>query len=240
MKKAGLITLILLVGFIGVAQEPDKSKVKPFNWGATVGLSANLPVINSITVDDIELEDIHLKYKVGYQASVFARVNIDRFFLQPSVSWLHSESEILFSIPPLTETTAFAPSNIQTENQIEIRTRSLEMPIYIGYHIVQEAPYGLSFTVGPRIKYNYDVTYTINVDNSTHELVNEGSPWGVSIATGVGVNIWRMFFDFSYEFGLNRSESDFRDKSATIPMPVNYVTINKRTNVMSFSFGLLF
>ncbi len=116
MRIVGLIFLIILVSITVVAQEADKPKVKPFDWGATIGLSTNLPVIKSITVDEIAYENVHLKYEIGYQASIFARVNIDRFFLQPSISWQHSESEILYSIPSLSETASLTSTTDSDEN----------------------------------------------------------------------------------------------------------------------------
>ena len=60
-----------------------------------------------------------------------------------------------------------------------------------------------------------------------------------SIAAGLGVSIWRLFLDFSYEFGLNEVASDFRE-IGTEANQKGTLNIEKRTNIMSFSLGFLF
>ena len=92
MKKIYLILLILPFCFSANAQKFIKIEDKTFNWGGKVGVNAALPIVKSLTIDNQEMEDIRLQYKVGYQAAVFARVNIDRFYIQPSlasVSYTH-------------------------------------------------------------------------------------------------------------------------------------------------------
>ena len=60
------------------------------------------------------------------------------------------------------------------------------------------------------------------------------------VKPGVGVSIGRLFFDFVYEFGLNQVESDFEKVNNPVP-EINYdINIDKRTNVMSISLGVLF
>ena len=57
---------------------------------------------------------------------------------------------------------------------------------------------------------------------------------------GRRVSIGRLFFDFVYEFGLNQVESDFEKVNNPVP-EINYdINIDKRTNVMSISLGVLF
>ena len=79
-----LILLILPFCFSANAQKFIKIEDKTFNWGGKVGVNAALPIVKSLTIDNQEMEDIRLQYKVGYQAAVFARVNIDRFYIQPA------------------------------------------------------------------------------------------------------------------------------------------------------------
>lgn len=239
MKKIYLIGLLLSFCFLARADKFLELKDKTFNWGAKIGFNANFPIINSLTVNEIEAENVHLQYKVGFLAAIFCRVNIERMFLQPSLAWHRSEGEILFTIPnqviPITNTTPQVPVNL-----LSIKTESLELPIMVGYDMIKQGPYGLSLMVGPKLLYNYKVAYTSNFDNTQQELVNDKNPFGINISAGVGVSIWRLFFDFVYEFGLNHTESDFKDRTTQIPVNNNNITINKRTNVMSFSLGFLF
>lgn len=105
---------------------------------------------------------------------------------------------------------------------------------------MKKGPYGLSLMVGPKLKYNYKIAYTVESSTTHVEYVNDNTPFGVNIATGVGVSIGRLFFDFVYEFGLNQVESDFEKVNNPVP-EINYdINIDKRTNVMSISLGVLF
>lgn len=229
---------VFFFGLSAHAQKIKQIEDKAFNFGAKLGVNSTFPIVNSITIDDVEAENISLHYQVGYQASVFCRINIDRFFLQPDLSWYRTEGDIRFSMPQQMES-AETGNNMSPDQQLQIKTSSLEMPVMIGYYLVKEGPYALSLMVGPKIEYNYKSRYTSHFSEATNEYVNDSTPFGLGIATGLGVSIWRLFFEFTYEFGLNKVESDFKDKSSETPIERN-ISIDKRTNMMSFSLGFLF
>ena len=76
--------------------------------------------------------------------------------------------------------------------------------------------------------------------DSPREFEDDNTPFGIGIAAGLGVSIWRLFLDFSYEFGLNEVASDFREIGKNEANPKGTLNIEKRTNIMSFSLGFLF
>jgi len=235
MQKLHLI-LICLFCFLSVqAQEVFYTKDKRFNWGGTIGLKSTLPVIHSITIDGHQADNIHLQYKVGYLASLFCRINIDRVFLQPSISWHHFSSDIRFTLP-LEEGNV---NPVTDYDNLEIKTKALEVPMLLGYNIVKEGPYGLSLMAGPKVSYKYNTRYNFNLSGAETTLSKNSDLFDINIVMGVGVSIWRLFFDFTYELGLNKTESDFMN--VTSREVSNYdIAINKRVNVMSFSLGFLF
>ncbi|WP_455637648.1 porin family protein [Parabacteroides sp.] len=238
MRKLFLLLSLLLLLVTANAQKFIQIEDKAFNFGAKVGYNSTFPIINSLTIDGVEAENVRLQYKVGYQASVFCRINVDRFFIQPDFSWQRTEGNILFSLPASTESD-LVDGNTPKADQFLLRTSSLAMPVMIGYYLVKEGPYALSFMAGPKLKYNYKARYTTHFSEITNEYINDSTPFGVGIATGLGVSIWRLFFEFTYEFGLNKVESDFKDKSSQTPTERS-ISIDKRTNMMSFSLGFLF
>lgn len=242
MKRFCLIISLLLFFFISYAQEEEpQTEGKIFDFGVTVGFNSTFPVINSITIDDIKLENILHQYKVGYLASVFCRININRFFLQPSFVIDRSESDILFNVPSGIELPLLPEESSELLNaRIAMEKLSFQIPVLIGYNIIKQNYYALSLMAGPNFTYNYKVTYSSESTNNSHEYVSESTPWGVSLGMGVAVRIWQLFFDFRYDFGLNQVESDFRSKDPSIPVISNNVRIDKRTNVMSFSLGIVF
>jgi Outer membrane protein beta-barrel domain len=122
---------------------------------------------------------------------------------------------------------------------LQYKMASLELPVMIGYYMVKEGPYALSLMVGPNIKYNYKTRYTTSLTETPHEYRSDSTPFSLNIATGLGVSIWRLFFDFTYEFGINEIESGFKERGSNLPAESS-MSIDKRTNAMSFSLGFLF
>ena len=210
---------------------------KKFNFGAKVGFNATLPVINSLRVLDFDANQFHTSYQVGYLAAIFFRFNIQRFYIQPSPSWHYGRSHLDFVINfPEIEGEADPP----IKGNLRMNTQSLELPILFGYHLVKQGPYGLSLMVGPKVKYNYKLDYNMAIDEREVRFVNDDTPFGVNIVSGMGVSIGRLFFDFVYEFGLNQTEASFKQLYSSSPESSFEIQINKRTNVMSMSIGILF
>lgn len=213
---------------------------KRFNWGAKVGFTSAFPVINNFTIDGAKVENINTEYKVGVLASLFCRINIDRFFIQPGVEWTAAKSDLYFSIP---DAGNGLPNNnaeeIQPSNHSRLKFQSAGVPVLIGYYLIKEGPYGLSLMVGPKIKYNYKNAYVSYEGDGKKEYRSDSTPWNIGIVTGVGVSIWRLFFDFTYEFGINSSDANFYEKLSSLPLTKD-TRIDKHTNMMSFSLGFLF
>lgn len=240
IRKIGFIGICLIALSLGLSAQTVKPlEEKAFNFGGKVGLNADFPIINSFTADGKEVDNLHIQYKVGYLASLFCRINIERFFIQPCISLHHSSGDIYFTLP--TSDQNDSNTNNSTSNCLSTKFRSVEMPIMIGYHFIRQGPYGLSLMLGPKLKYNYKNSYTSTVLGNWQSFESDNTPFGVNVAAGVGVSIWRLFFDFVYEFGVNQEKSDFIHKvtPTTLETPHKFC-IDRRINVMSFSLGFLF
>ncbi len=177
MKKVYLIGALLSFGLLAEAQSFMRFEDKAFNFGAKVGFNATFPVINSLSINGKEAENIDIEYKVGYLAAVFCRVNIERFFLQPSFSWHRSEGNIRFSIPQSLPENNMLSNTSATTDLLMMKTSSLEVPIMVGYNLVKKGPYGLSLMVGPKLKYNYKIAYTVESSTTHVEYVNDNTPF---------------------------------------------------------------
>lgn len=238
MNKGCLLSLFLVLCFSLQAQSFREYKTKTFNWGAKIGFNSSVPVINSLTVDEIAAEDINTEYKVGFMASLFCRINFEKFFIQPGLSWHQTESLFAFELPSKDNIAGdVAPPAVK--EKIKLKNKSVDLPVMIGYNIVKQGPYALSLMVGPKIKYNYEISYSSETNPGEGEYTSDNTPFGLNLVTGLGVSVWRLFFDFNYEFGLNKTESNFKEKISSRPANAN-VIVNKRSNLMSFSIGFLF
>lgn len=241
MKKLGLLLLLIAFYIPMPAQKLIQLKEKTFMWGAKVGFTSSFPIVTSLTINNIEAENVRLQYKVGYEAATFARINIHKFFLQPSILWRHYENDIQFDQTNNTNATMDQPYDAisQGENQIKYNSSSIDFPFLVGIYAVKEAPYTLSLMIGPNVQYIYKKHYSTKFTNSPLEHVNDNTPINIDIATGTSVSIGRLFFDFKYEFGINEIKSEFaRENKQT--SATNRLLLKRRTNAMSFSLGFVF
>lgn len=245
IKKITFILILFSFCFQAKAQKfITNYEEKTFNWGGKIGLNAAIPIVESITINGIEMENINQQYKVGYEASIFARLNIQRFYIQPAFSWQYTQGEIRFNIPTGSDSPSlpngFIFQNEGTPNLITYKAATLVVPVMIGYYIIKEGPFALSLMLGPNLKYNYKTHYSTNLTDQARKFEDDNTPFGLGLATGVGVSIGRLFFDFNYEFGLNEVVSDFYEIGKNNVSNDNLLRIEKRTNTMSFSLGFLF
>ncbi|MDO4755582.1 MAG: porin family protein [Parabacteroides sp.] len=242
IKKICLIFILISLSFQGKAQSFITNYEETiFNWGGKIGLNSAIPIVNSITINGVDMENIRLHYNVGYQASVFSRINIQRFYIQPAFTWQYTQGDVRFSIPQQTETNPLPGDilnqNSGSQNKITYKAATLVVPVMIGYNLIKEGPFGLSLMAGPSFKYNYKTHYSTNLIDQARKFEDENTPFRLGLTAGVSVNIWRLFIDFNYEFGLNEVISDFHEIGNTNATDQSTLRIDKRTNLMSFSLG---
>ena len=245
IKKICLIFILISFSFQGKAQSfITNYKEKTFNWGGKIGLNASIPIVKSITIKGIEMENINQQYKVGYEASIFARLNIQHFYIQPAFTWQYTQGEIRFNIPTEIDANSlpgeFSFQNVGTQSLITYKAATLIIPVKIGYYIIKGGPFALSLMFGPNLKYNYKTHYSTNLTDQARKFEDDNTPFGLGLETGVGVSIGRLFFDFNYEFGLNEVTSNFYETGKNKTNSYNILRIEKRTNTMRFSLGFLF
>ncbi|HBK29526.1 MAG TPA: hypothetical protein DDZ04_07225 [Parabacteroides sp.] len=210
---------------------------KPFDISFRIGFNSAFPLIHHFSIEGIEIMDKQIHYKVGYLAAVTFSVNINRFTLQPSVSWYHKEAQIQFSLPMNSNASPYI--NSIERYDMDLEGNSLEIPILIGYQVVKEGPYGLNLKFGPKGIYQYQAKHRCENSTFTAEYEKDNMQYAFNFVSAVGVTIGRLFLDFSYEFALHNIRSDFKfydisqEKSGTL-------SFERRTNVLSFSLGVVF
>ncbi|MGM9758615.1 MAG: porin family protein [Parabacteroides sp.] len=237
----------ILAGLLGClfpalqAQRLMEMRDKSFNFGAKVGLNTVFPYITELTLDGVSIDETYAQYKVGYLASIFCRFNTQHFFVQPALTWQRSVSEFSF----------FTENNTSGENDpnpsysisaynLAMQSSSLEVPVLFGYHIVRQSPYGLSLMAGPKLRYIYQEKYTgSDMEEVSYLFEQSDKPITVNVVTGVSVTIGQLFFDFTYEFGLPQ-KSDFLSNNKSLQDSSHKLHINRHTNVLNFSLGILF
>lgn len=228
--------LFLLISLTVQAQRIMQPREKAFNWGMKVGGNAALPVITSFQLGDNNVGNVQLNNRVGYSLEMFGRVNVDRFFLQPSFIWSYSNGSIGFTLPNVSGASTATNSATSSTSQFDFSIHSLEVPICIGYNVVKDGPYALSLLVGGKFRYNYKINYESLY--TLYEYGDDHTPYDLSALAGVSVSIGRLFFDASYDLGLRQVRSSFINPTSSDD-PSN-ITLKKRMNTIKISFGFIF
>ena len=216
----------------GEKRKPETS----VNFGAKGGFTASLFLVSDLSINGQRIDQIQNNYQIGYFASMFMRINFDRHFLQPELSYTINRCNITFDKPLPTDISGDIPADTPTDP-----------PVIYGYNLIKEGPYSLAVFAGPKLRFIWDkkskVTFeNFNMDNIHEELY----PFNVSLTLGVAVTISRIFFDFRYDIGLhNISKKITYDMPELQPspgenMPDQEIRFTRRDNVLSFSFGVFF
>ena len=214
------------------------------NFGFKGGFTASLFLVSDFSINGERIDEVQNNYKIGYFASFFMRINFERHFLQPEISYTINRCNITFMRPPIENMEEDVPPQ---EAGITYSIHSIDIPVIYGYHIIKEGPYGLAIFMGPKFRYIWDkkseVTFeNFNLDNIHEELY----PLNLNLTVGVSVNISRIFFDFRYDIGLHNisKKITYTLPEATPPtgegLPDREIRFHRRDNVLSFSLGVFF
>ncbi|WP_418697380.1 porin family protein [Bacteroides sp.] len=219
-----------------------RSNEHPVNFGVKAGFTSSLFLVSQFSINDVAIDEVQNNYKIGYFASVFMRINFDRHFLQPEISYNINRCNITFE-KPLPEG---APTgSIPEEASITSSIHSIDIPVIYGYNVIKEGPYSLAIFGGPKVRYIWDKKSDITFDNFDEWNIREKlRPLNLSFTAGVAVTISRIFFDFRYDIGLHNISKhvtyEVPSNDATMEESTDKIRFQRRDNVLSFSFGILF
>jgi hypothetical protein len=206
------------------------------NYGVKGGFSSTIYEVNELSVAGSPINEFIAKSEISSFYTAFARINIKRHYLQTEVSYNISNYSIEFSRDQWDDTAQPHDKSI-----IGTKIIGLEVPFYYGYHILKEGPYGLSFYIGPKAKFVLTNYSRHTFENSPYKELEESIyPINFSLMTGLGVNISRIFFDFSFEYGLHNISKEFNTIDTENNFSTNSLIFNRRKNVLSFSIGFMF
>lgn len=232
---------VTLWGQSPLISSTSQSKLQghPVNFGVKFGFTSALPIVSDLTISGTKIKEIQNNFKIGYLGSVFMRINFNRHFLQPEISYNINRCNITFNKSVEGDVTPEVASN-------STFIHSIDVPVIYGYNIIKEGPYSLAIFGGPKIRYIWNKNSEITFENFDQQGIKESLyPLNISFTLGVAVTISRIFFDFRYDIGLhNISRRLTYDASAegnqSLEDTPDEIRFNRRDNVLSFSFGVFF
>ena len=180
------------------------------NFGVKGGFTASLFLVSDFSINGQEIKEVQNNYKIGYFASVFMRINFERHFIQPEISYSVNRCNILFDKPQAEG----APEDTPLEQaSITSSIHSIDIPVIYGYNIIMDGPYSLAvlnLTLGVAITISrvfFDFRYDIGLHNISKKITYT-SP---ELTPSPGEEI-----------------------------PDNEIRFHRRDNVLSFSLGMFF
>jgi len=146
--------------------------------------------------------------RVGYQFGVGVLVG-KKFYFEPGIYWNTTSSDIY-------------DKNSAVELNFNHSTSFIRIPVNIGYHILgnEESLADLRFFVGPAVSFITSVK-----DDSGELSKDEFKSMLFDINAGLGVDVWFLFLEWNYVFGLTPV---FKDGHNNAKDQIFYVNLGAR------------
>jgi hypothetical protein len=135
------------------------------------------------------LDSVKTQFKAGFQFGAFVRIG-DRIYLQPELYYTSQGGE-------------FTHDSTGSWKQ-SISLASLDIPVLIGFKVINTDLVNLRITVGPVASFivNKKITDMNSVTGPVEKTDISNTNW--YIHAGAGVDVWMFTLDIRYQVGLNK------------------------------------
>lgn len=194
MYKLVLLTTIFVMSLI--SSKVNAQSPLPIHVGIKGGSNySELPVTDGFSS----------KYAAGYFAGAMARFDFKRFYIQNEILYSEKSSKI--------EKTSLSTSK-------NAKWRSLEMPLLIGYKVIDLSTLNVRVFGGG--VYSYVLDENISSLNQLKNSYKKFDKSNISYQVGAGVEMWKFTLDFTYQGGLNNVSKEFSSKPNSFNIGVGY------------------
>lgn len=241
--KTLFLALMLLTTFSAsaVAETKNEEIVNPkhstVSFGVKGGFNSTMLFVDVFNIGGIKVSNAQNNYKVGYFASAFMRININKHFIQPEISYNINRASVYIDAQP-------DNSELLEDNAlVKSRMISFDAPLLYGYKFVDKHPYGMALFIGPKVAWIWDKHTEIEYSGFYQkDIKEEFKPLIYSAVFGLAVNISNIFCDFRYEIGLNNISKSIKhnEQLTSIAHKDKEIAFKRRRNVLSFSVGVIF
>ncbi len=185
MKRILFSTLFLFFVMIASAQ---------FNLGLKAGYNSSLSLnnLNSLSEGSYDLGNVKAEMWNNFQAGAFARVFINKFYIQPEV--LYSIQKKEFDIKNVIIGDA-DPKNVNTYMDIS----SVQVPVYLGLKLLDMKVANLRVFAGPKFIMNsgskLEYKNLTSEEVSASDLAQDFKDSQIDLEAGVGVDVLMFALD---------------------------------------------
>ncbi|MFH6995788.1 porin family protein [Flavobacterium sp. FlaQc-48] len=194
MYKLLLLLTVFLLGLI--SSKINAQSAFPIHIGIKGGSNySELPVSDGFNSN----------YAVGYFGGFMARFDYKRFYIQNEILYSGKSSKI---------------ENSSVAGAKNAKWQSIEMPLVIGYKVVDLAALNIRLFGGGVYSYTLDENFS-----SLNPLKNTDTKFdkfNIGYQVGAGVEVWKFTIDFTYQGGLNNVNKNFSSKPNSFNVGVGY------------------
>lgn len=246
MKRVLFILLLLPLSIALYSQSAISTLYadKKLNFGVKTGFTSTIFMTSNFSMGDVKIKQVQNNYKVGYASSFFMRYNMKSHYIQSELVYSINKCEITFEKHGEKQQ-GFTPDYAS----INSRMHSIEIPILYGYNFIKKDIYGMSFFVGPKIRYFWESKSKMEYTNFDQLNIDEDFyPINFGLTAGIAVYISKIFFDFRYEQILhNISKGVDYDGMRNVSISQSdknlsqgEIKLHRRDHMLSFSLGVIF
>lgn len=231
MKPINTLIALILILCAGNADAQDTDNRIKLNFGIKAGFQAITYNHTAFDIEGYRFNDNTIQSnKVGYTINPFIRVSKGNFYLQTETAFGITRHHFDFY-----ETNETGEETPVTANY-NLTTYCFQAPLLVGYNFINYDDYGMSVFTGPKAKFIFNSLSKqeflhFKYDGLAEELDKMLLYWEL----GLGVRIYNVFFDITYDWGLSMSRTNITDEETG-----GVFTSKRNDSILSFSVGFIF
>lgn len=231
MKKRSALVATMLLLFAGIAVAQNSSRIK-LNYGIKAGFQAVTYDHTDFDIEGYSFNDNTIQSnKVSYTVNPFIRLTRGSFYIQTEAALGITRHHFDFHETSTPEE-GFAPADAE----YNLTTFCFQVPLLVGYKFIDYEYYSMAVFTGPRAKFIFtsqskqDFSH-FKYDDLYEELDKRNLYWEF----GLGVRMYNVFFDITYDWGLARNKTKIIDRESG-----SIFSSKRNDSILSFSVGFIF
>ena len=168
-----------------------------FNFGLKAGYnsSLNFEDISAVQSGDYNLDDVKSELASGFHAGAFARVFINKLYIQPEVLYSLQKKDYQITLQDISNNT------VSVDKFVTFNT--IDVPLLVGYKLLDLKVANLRAFAGPKFRLNAgsqisfkNLTEGANID--TEALKGEFKDSQIGLEAGAGIDVLMFALDFRF------------------------------------------
>ncbi len=227
MRRSHTLAILFIATLLALPATAQQKLPLKFNYGIKAGFQGITYNTTDFAIEGYSFdENIIQSKKVGFIASPFIRVTKGKFYLQTETAFGITYCNYVF----------FDTDNLNPA-EYELKIYCVKIPLLLGYNFINYPHYGMSVYTGPKASFNFTSLSKQNFAgfNKYADIYEEFDKTEWYWNVGLGIRIYSVVIDFTYDFGILRNKSHIHAPAERL-----LFKSKRSNNVLSFSAGFIF